>query len=106
PPRMPRAHTSVVCSRAGCAVPVLSASANGIPYCSAGCRILSRTATAIANCKSVPRGRDHAKDVEQITRMFPYGSAAAVTLSDREWNQLIALRDVYIGKHDLSSRNT
>lgn len=103
---MPRARTSITCSRAGCEVPVLSASAKGIPWCSSGCRVLSRTATAIANCKSVPRGRDHAKDVEQITRMFPYGSAAAVTLSDREWNQLIALRDVYIGKRDRSPRNT
>ncbi|GAB3749756.1 hypothetical protein GCM10027590_68420 [Nocardiopsis nanhaiensis] len=92
------APTGTYCSRPSCVVPVLRQSDNGIPWCSAGCRVLTTTAEAIANCQRVPKGRDHARDVDTILALFPHGNSAPITLTDKEWRDLITMRDVYRGR--------
>lgn len=83
------------CSRQGCEGFVKKMMEGHKPFCGPACRILTRTAGDIMNCRRVPSGRDHAADVATIMRLFPVGSAATVTLSDEDWRELIKLRDAY-----------
>ncbi|GAA1469466.1 hypothetical protein GCM10009603_65410 [Nocardiopsis exhalans] len=94
---MPRliAPTSATCERVTCDAPLLSIGHSMKSYCSAACRVLEKVATALVNVKSVPHGRDHARDVEFITRIMPVGNVAPVVLSDNEFRRLMNMRDFY-----------
>ncbi|GAA1459319.1 hypothetical protein GCM10009603_16540 [Nocardiopsis exhalans] len=106
PPAMPRliAPAGATCGRITCDAPLLSIGHSVKSYCSAACRVLEQVATALVNVKSVPRAREHARDVEFITRIMPVGNVAPVVLSDQDFRSLMAIRDAYVGKRTSRGR--
>ena len=87
---------TTTCKRVGCEAEVRLKAGNSEANCSEACRLLQNVAAALVNCKQVPRGRNHERDVTFVSRVLPVGNVVPVVLSREDFGILISLRNAYL----------